>query len=237
MHDGGGQNRTATVDAPRHLRVECSQEIHGEIRDGFIGMLLTRLRDGTATLHDRVERAVDLSSRLRSKAAYASLLGRFLGFYAPLEVRLAEIVGDAPVPLDLVARRKADWLRSDLAVCGYSAGEIEGLPVCGRLPSLEGFPEVFGCLYVLEGATLGGQVVSREVERFHGWNADAGCSFFASYRTRVRAMWQEFCIVLDAYASSGPGRDDGIVSAAVETFERFEEWIAGETGCYGEPRR
>ena len=56
-------------------------------------MILTRLREETRPLHEEVELAVGLPSRLRSLAAYADLLARFYGLHAPLETQLAQIDG------------------------------------------------------------------------------------------------------------------------------------------------
>jgi heme oxygenase len=81
---------------------------------------------------------------------------------------------------------------------------------------------------VLEGATLGGQVVRREVGRSLGLGTGTGCSFFGSYGDRVGEMWKEFCGALAAYAARDPSAEEPLVAAAVETFDALDRWLAGE---------
>ena len=189
-------------------------------------MILGLLRERTAHLHERVERTVDLPTALRSLAGYASLLVRFHGFYAPLEERLGGVVGYDGAGLDLAARQKTRLLRDDLSALGRTAADIDALPRCHDLPVVTAPGEALGCQYVLEGATLGGQIVRRQVERRHGLTPDRGCAFFSSYGERVGAMWKEFCEVAERYAAR-PGAGEPIVAGAVATFRCLDRWLAG----------
>jgi heme oxygenase len=166
---------------------------------------------------------VDLPSRLRSREAYADLLARMFGFYDPLEAALGsrEFRG-----IDLAARLKAPLLRADLLALGYSPDAVRAVPRCAVLPALTGLAELAGCLYVLEGATLGGQYVRREVARAFGLGPGSGCSFFSGYGERTGRMWTGFCHALIAYADEHPAEAGRIVATAAETFTRFGEWVA-----------
>lgn len=188
-------------------------------------MILPKLRAQTAPLHDRVERAVGLGDRLRTRDGYIGLLERFYGFYDPLEGRLRAVPGYESVGIDLPARLKARWLRDDLIALGRPEEAVRGLPRCDRLPDPRGLAEALGCLYVLEGATLGGQYVRKQVDRAFGIGPESGGSFFASYRDRVGAMWSDFGRALTAYAAADPAAEGPILDAAAETFLRFEEWM------------
>lgn len=194
---------------------------------GGQGTILGLLRERTKHLHEQVERTVDLPARLCSPERYASLLARFYGFYDPLERRLADVGGYDAVGLDLAARRKAHLLRDDLAALGFGQADIDAAPRCPDLPAVADLGEALGCLYVLEGATLGGQIVRREAEKTIGVTPDRGCSFFASYGERVGAMWKEFCQALEGYAAATPGANARIAAAAVGTFDALDRWVAG----------
>jgi heme oxygenase len=189
-------------------------------------MILPQLRSGTAHLHERVERAVDLLGRLRSLESYTHLLARYYGFYKPFEDRLAGVVGDVPIGLDLEARLKTPLLQNDLVALGHSEAAIEALPLCPSLPAPSGLDEVFGCLYVLEGATLGGQIVRKEIKREYGLVAGHGASFFSSYGDDVGPMWKAFCAALEDHARRHPETEHLVVGAAVATFTCFEQWFA-----------
>ncbi len=114
---------------------------------------------------------------------------------------------------------------------GYSESDVGRIPRCVDLPAVPNSSAGLGCLYVLEGATLGGQVVRRELLNRYGLGPGTGCSFFSSHRERAGEMWKEFCAALSAYADRNPGIEGPVVAAAAETFTRLDEWLAGGAGC------
>ena len=57
--------------------------------------------------------------------------------------------------------------------------------------------KALGCLYVLEGATLGGVLIARHVRASLGFDGDAGSAFYLGYGPRTGAMWRGFCGVLN----------------------------------------
>lgn len=190
-------------------------------------MILNYLKERTSQLHTRIEQTVSIPDRLRSVAAYTHLLARLHGFYAPLEDRLCAVAGSSELGLDLAERRKACLLRRDLVAIGTTRASIDALPRCLDLPVVADPGDVLGCLYVVEGATLGGKIVSRLVGRTLGLAPDHGCSFFASYGERVGEMWAEFRRVLEEYSAVTPGAGDRIVAAAIETFSGLDRWVSG----------
>lgn len=176
------------------------------------GDLLTSLRSGTRDAHARVEDVVDVLRAGRSPETYAPLLRSLRSLYAPLERAL----DDSPLTLtavpDHAERRKTAWLDADLAALGTPvAADLE-------VPPLTSVEDVAGACYVLEGATLGGAVVARELP-------DLPHRFFASYGSRRGAMWTGFrghLRTLDAR-----GVDPALtVAAARRTFALFERACA-----------
>lgn len=189
-------------------------------------MLLSQLKDQTRALHDQIERTIDLPARLCSPRLYASLLARFYGYYAPLENRLAALGGCDAVGLDLAGRQKAHLLRDDLSKLGMADGDIRDLPPSPHVPDVPALADAIGCLYVMEGATLGGQVVCRLARKSLGLTPGRGCSFFASYGEKVGVMWTDFCRCLEAFAAANPLSEGRIVAAAVATFSGLNRWVA-----------
>ncbi|WP_164101056.1 biliverdin-producing heme oxygenase [Candidatus Laterigemmans baculatus] len=194
-------------------------------------MILSSLRERTRSQHEQIEQTVNLFGHWESVERYGGLLARFYGFYAPLERRLGQVPDCGAIGLDLVERVKTPFLYQDLLALGFDSARVEQLPECVQLPRVGDMATVLGCLYVLEGATLGGQVLRREIERRHGLDTESGCRFFASYRERVGERWMEFCKVLSHYASENPDAQEAIVSAAVDTFCTFDRWIVGGKAC------
>jgi heme oxygenase len=187
---------------------------------------LQRLRAGTRDQHRRLEDAVALSKRLSSLEDYRGLLKAFYGLYSPLEARLASHEPLSHTGLAADRLQKHQLLEQDLLALGQSPHEIESLPRCFRLPEIGNLFAAAGCLYVLEGATLGGQVVRREVGRRLTLAGERGCTFFASYGARVGEMWTDFCERLTSLAAGDSQRGDSIVKGARDTFACFEEWMS-----------
>jgi heme oxygenase len=185
------------------------------------GRVLRFLKEGTAAQHQSVERRVDLANRLRDSGAYADLLGCFHGFYAPLEAALARVTGYETIGLNFDERRKTPALVADLAVLGRTPDQF---PRWEAAPVFASLGEALGAMYVVEGATLGGQFIKRAVESL-GFTPARGCAFFASYGDRVGEMWNAFREALSAYATT-PQREVEIVRAATDTFNSLDRWLA-----------
>lgn len=183
--------------------------------------LLSRLRRETRTQHGSLESALDLTSVNLTRDAYRRRLEQFYGFYAPVEARLLALGGWSERGIDLSGRLKTPLLEADLQTLGVAA---EALPLCADLPELSGVPQGFGCLYVLEGATLGGQLISRHLRRTLDFGAEGGARFFQSYGKRVPERWKAFGAALVAYATT-PALEDAVVRGAVETFDTLHHWL------------
>lgn len=174
--------------------------------------LLTSLRTGTRDAHARVEDAVDVLRAGRSPATYAPVLQGFHSLYAPLERALDASPLTLLVVPDFAERRKTAWLDADLAALGAPA------PPDLDVPPLRTVEDVAGTAYVLEGATLGGAVVARELP-------DVPHRFFASYGSRRGAMWAGFRGHLRALDERGVDQER-TVAAARRTFALFERACA-----------
>jgi heme oxygenase (biliverdin-IX-beta and delta-forming) len=187
-------------------------------------MIMKRLKEETRSSHEGTEKHLDLFSRMLTKQEYARLLGRFWGFYAPIESKINQVAGLADLPLNLSARQKKPLLQSDLASLDWNEPTIQALPLCVDLPALDSVPQALGCLYVLEGSTLGGQFISRHLQERLEITPDHGGRFFASYGPAVGSMWKAFGETVTAYSTS-PQIEDAIVRSALETFASFGRWF------------
>lgn len=187
-------------------------------------MILERLREYTAAQHSAMERKWPVLQPQFSLAAYRGLLRRLYGFYEPLERQLVHRRWE-PAAFDYAVRLKTPWLAEDLAALGDDAQALQALPRCGTLPPVQGWAEVLGSLYVIEGATLGGQIISRHLAARFGLQPHTGAAFFHSYGPATGPRWQEFGAFL-VQASAGTGADGTeILTSARRTFQSLEEWL------------
>ncbi len=188
-----------------------------------ISPILSRLRAETRAEHDAIEAVLDLTGDGLTRDGYRRILERFYGFYAPLEPAIWAVVGWPDRGLDLNARQKGPLLEADLRTLGGDAPTA--LPLCSELPLLVTPTNCFGCLYVLEGSTLGGQLISRHVQHVLGLTPETGGRFFHGYGDKTGEMWQSFRAALTGFVVS-PTDQDVAVAAAKDTFQKLHRWIA-----------
>lgn len=184
--------------------------------------ILERLRNETQHQHKALEDLLPIMSPELQHSGYRQLLTRFYGFYLPVESQLCQVPYLESALPDWPQRRKIDWLVSDLIALGFTREELADVPLCHRLPVLPGVDEALGCLYVLEGSTLGGQLIGRHLQTTLHLGSDNGASFFLSYRDNVGPMWKAF---REALLSSPPESADRIVIGATQTFDCMYQWL------------
>lgn len=185
-------------------------------------LILEKLKQSTHIHHHHVSNSIDILRFHLTIEEYRTLLQRLWGFYTPLETLISQ-KGEWPLStLDYGRRKKVPLLERDLHALGISASSF--LPTCTELPELTDFSQVLGCLYVLEGATLGGQVISRHIKKIFDIDQTTGCAYFCSYGDEMSIMWKTFCGVLTAYASTHT-IENQILQAACSTFSIFNAWL------------
>lgn len=195
-------------------------------------MILDRLKHETRDAHITAERAVEQYHYLESIDGYRQLLERFWGFYHPFERQIVERSEWAEHGIDIRPRMKAPALARDLRALGHTPATLSVLPECGALPPLDEFPYVTGCLYVLEGATLGGQIITRQLGPSLGITAEAGGSFFASYGHDIGAMWRSYRALLISVTTGTEAGDaeDAVLRGAHAMYDALTRWmICGAT--------
>ncbi|MDX2152207.1 MAG: biliverdin-producing heme oxygenase [Bryobacteraceae bacterium] len=184
--------------------------------------ILSELRSGTRDLHERVEAAVDWSGSSSSLPRYVSLLRKMLGFHKPVERLVAgqeELLAALP---DIGQRQRVPLLERDLRALGAGAAGIEE---CRELPPVQPVAAGLGVLYVLEGSTLGGQVLARMARERLGVGEENGGSFFLGYGARTGEMWKRLTETITAHWHERPDEGRLMVGAARDTFSCFEKWL------------
>lgn len=183
-----------------------------------------RLRAATGPAHDRLESCLPLLDPGLTLDEYRQLLCRFYGFYAPLESAMARASCDE-MQTEVARRRKSPWLLQDLLALGETDTSVATCSLCSDLPPIMSKGRLIGALYVVEGATLGGRMVSRFLRQSLGPQADHCTRFFQSYGEHVPSMWAAFLTVL-AGAAQDQAAERDIIESACATFHRFEAWLS-----------
>ena len=187
--------------------------------------ILQRLKEETREHHARAEAAMRLLDPGLSPALYRRHLEALYGLYAPLEAQLQELLAGAQgaEALELPRRWKRTFLARDLTALGHDAASLERLPHAPPLP-LEGVPEALGAMYVLEGATLGGQLLLRHLSRHFSGHPVGDFTFFRAYEEALGPMWRAFGEAL-VRATPDEAFAVRVVRGAHLTFDAFERWL------------
>jgi heme oxygenase len=182
-----------------------------------------RLKRDTRASHMALESRIDLLNRVKTVADYRKVLEVFYGLFAPIEARIGQHkAGLAAWLPDIEHRFRIDALRNDLQVLGSIA--LEDLPIAA-IPEYTSLGGQMGCMYVLEGSTLGGQVISRHIHQTLGFTPEHGCGFFDGYGATTGEMWQRFRIGIESYASARPSEHTAVIESAIRTFQIFDAWM------------
>jgi heme oxygenase len=157
---------------------------------------------------------------LHTKEEYTDLLNLFSTYFGALEEKINQYIGASQLP-DYLERRKTERLLNDIRLLGGTpANTIED----GDVPRIENQLQAFGALYVIEGSTLGGVMISKMIRKQLGLQDGQGLSFFDGYGTETEAMWSRFKEVLDRQVST-EAEAQVLLDAADDTFLKFKQWI------------
>jgi heme oxygenase len=178
-----------------------------------VNALHQHLKLATAAAHSSLECVLAKRGYFDGREEYIEYLQRFLAFQDEAESVLDVALTTETVP-DWYFRRRAHLARTDLETLG--APERHFPHSSGRLPSITCAEDVLGIVYVLEGSTLGGAYLLKQLAPL-GITATHGGSYLASYGSDRGKMWQRFLFTLEG-AHLREARAESIASAAIATF-------------------
>ncbi|UOQ53956.1 biliverdin-producing heme oxygenase [Hymenobacter cellulosivorans] len=176
--------------------------------------ILQLLRTETRPYHDALEQN-EFNRALQEGTVTVTVVQRFLakmyGFLVPYEARLR--AQDLGPEWQIDQRLRAHLIPQDLGVAP------ESLPVCPSMPALTTWPQLLGSMYVLEGSTLGGQVLARQLAKA----GIEGRTYFMGNGEQTGPLWKSFCQLLAEAATED--NQAQIVASAASTFQTLHAWI------------
>jgi heme oxygenase len=185
--------------------------------------ILARLKVETAEVHRKVESVLKIMDPTLSREEYRNVLTCFFRIYRPLENRLAKHTSFLNPEFNLQLRSKAQLIRADLIDLGCTDAQLNKIKNADSFAKVNSMPTMIGALYVVEGATLGGQLICRSLRK----NSELGNEahrFFSGYGERTGLMWKEFCRL--TIESTRPDDFNGILQSAKLTFEAIYQQLA-----------
>ena len=185
--------------------------------------IMQELKSRTKESHDRIE-ALAYSHKIMggtiTLTEYQELILKNYWFHAIAENALDKALSpEAKVELDFENRRKLSYLWQDLEELGLK--ELAQYP---RLPKfeLEGATAALGAMYVMEGATLGGAIIRRELNKNKSICQASSMNYYTCYGTNIGPYWKQFMGYM-ADNITTEGDCEAAASQAISTFELFEQ--------------
>jgi heme oxygenase len=212
----------------RHVRSDRTLsplvEITPALRDPCVpasfASVLEQLRTATAVQHTTLEARLPLTHPQLDLDIYKRIIAAYYGFHLPLQQSIERFL--APQAID-PARQKIPALIKDLHALGLDDLQIQALPLCTELPAIGSVAQLLGVMYVMEGATLGGQVLRRIIADRLGVDADSGGEFLDVYGRDTGRLWKAFLKQLAEFDT--PLHNAEVVQAACATFHCFQTWL------------
>lgn len=178
------------------------------------------LRVATTSAHERLEASLSLIGRISDRQWVQAVVERFFGFHLVWEQAIAE---RDELRAFHQPRSRLPHLRRDLAALGLTTVELDGLGRCEAARDLAvSAPAAIGSIYVLEGSTLGGQVISRALAEA-SWLPAGGLTYFHPHAARTGPMWRQFRSWAETQVE--PADDAEAIAGANRTFELLREWL------------
>jgi heme oxygenase (biliverdin-IX-beta and delta-forming) len=182
----------------------------------FADFLKERTKEAHASLEKKL---VVRIKNVKSISDYTDLL---LLLY-PFHFRVSELLDSSLVnfPEEKPDPARAGNLVDDLEHFGREL-EYESIDSM-ELPGVNSTEDAWGLLYVLEGSTMGGHVITNILSRSMNVPADKGFSFFNPYQSNTTANWENFKYQLNHAA--GNLDQEKIIKAAIHFFTCYNQWI------------
>lgn len=174
---------------------------------------ITELRERTSELHkelDSLPVASILMQENLTKEAYANYLLAMLAVIESAEEKAMAKVSFFADKTDIGSRSAS--IRRDLQVVGVEAPEKNNL-----LFPIHSDAEAYGVTYVVEGSSLGGLYMLKNVTAQLGYDKENGASFLFGKGPATGPEWREFLEHLTQYAEK-EGNQEAIMASAEEAF-------------------
>lgn len=181
------------------------------------------LKAKTLTHHKAVEKAPLLRRLMAdnlSISEYSTILSRWQQWFSVNESHMVFMLEDL-MPTDMEARLKLRRIKENLEHDMIQSCRVSSN---NHMPAIETTQlvnkyEALGALYVIEGSTLGGQIIVKRLKS--RLDQRVSHSFYEGYGEQNQSMWSKFILHLNTSLSHTEAVNDA-VSGAIKTFVSIE---------------
>ncbi|MFD2940041.1 biliverdin-producing heme oxygenase [Flavobacterium notoginsengisoli] len=123
---------------------------------------------------------------------------------------------------DLEQRRKKHLIEDDLLFLNYTKKDSAKVFHAAEMS----VPFALGVLYVVEGSTLGGRFILKNVSKCPELSGEKGVSYFNGYGEKTGSFWKAFLNFLSEYEQKHECGDE-IIKGAVFAFDSIYKHFEG----------
>jgi len=176
--------------------------------------LIQRIKMETQCIHHQIENN-SLFTKIITKEItlpeYVNLLQILYDFISPYEYSIIK-----KHPNLISGREKIPLLRADLLQIGQSDQYKKN----NYIPEICNKAIAFGYLYIIEGSTLGGQVLSKSLKQNNKLFTDITINYFNSYGADTRRKWNEFLAIL-LNQNFSPSQEETMIETTSIIFKKL----------------
>lgn len=175
-------------------------------------MTATFLKENTKSYHDRLEQLMlteKIFNKSLSRPEYERIINVNYRVHRVVEPAIeAALQADVKKKLDFNARRKIPQLEKDCTE------HIDGSPDV----VFKNEAEALGALYVLEGASLGGHVIKKQLSRNPGFEG-VQFNYYGMYGDELGEKWRSFLAILEENVPTKLHED--ALTGTLKTYQLF----------------
>lgn len=188
----------------------------------------TTLRESTAELHEALHThplLMDIRSDHLTVRSYRRIIEALYGFHRPFEPELMAAAVRLGCAAEYDHEVRTNWLAEDLHSLGFSNEAIQALACFDHSFEIETIGQFAGCLYVIEGSTLGGASIVRSLAKHLNFNRSRADRFFRGYGDHTIPRWRRVCQFIET--NGGPAdRSSDTVDMAIQVFAAVKTWMS-----------
>ncbi|MBC7457788.1 MAG: biliverdin-producing heme oxygenase [Bdellovibrionaceae bacterium] len=182
------------------------------------------LKEATHDVHKEIELCIPVLRPDLQIDELRSHLRRVFGFYQPLENKISIFIDQHGDEFEMKRRYKSSLLVNDLIGWGDSRESIHSIHTHSELNDISSLTDLVATLYVLEGSTLGNQIICRALSK--NLNVSAfQMSFYEGYGADTYSRWRSFKAQAETHTESLD--IDLAIKKSREIFQQFTIWLKG----------
>ena len=179
--------------------------------------LRQRLKALTEPFHTELEKmsiAIALADGSITRENYAIYLTKLASIHQMVESRMVAMSDWSRHGIDPTIRLRLRLLQADLDALNHPY-------IIEEIPSNDiewSFATAVGMMYVLEGSTMGGQILSRRLTHITDTKGVPCTRYFQAYGENTMRLWGEFCQFLDRFQAENPHLSNQVILGACTMF-------------------